>query len=99
MLVYNFNYLLLESTFFSFVVNPPIIANNNPTISVNGKIINEIIDNSIDVAIKSNFKFANEISIELIDTKVTIKDNGYGIPVELNEAGVYIYPCNRLGSG
>jgi DNA gyrase/topoisomerase IV subunit B len=54
------------------------------------KIINEIIDNSIDVAIKSNFKYANEISIDISDTRVQVKDNGYGIPVKENEQGVLL---------
>lgn len=54
------------------------------------KIINEIIDNSIDVAIKSDFQYANEISIELSSTKAIIKDNGYGIPVEVGPDGTYI---------
>jgi len=46
------------------------------------KIINEIIDNSIDVAIKSNFKFANEININITPKRVKVQDNGYGIPVK-----------------
>lgn len=54
------------------------------------KIINEIIDNSIDVAIKSEFKFANEISVEITDKKVIVKDNGYGIPVVKNEEDEYL---------
>jgi len=54
------------------------------------KIINEIIDNSIDVAIKSGFKFANQISIEITDKKVTIRDNGFGIPVEKSADGKWI---------
>jgi len=54
------------------------------------KIINEIIDNSIDVAIKSNFEFANEISIEITDTKVVVTDNGYGIPVERTPEGKWL---------
>jgi len=53
------------------------------------KIIDEIIDNSVDVAIKSNFKFANEISIEVSHNKVTITDNGYGISVSQNTEGVW----------
>ena len=54
------------------------------------KIINEIIDNSLDVAIKSNFKYANQISVEITDKKVTIQDNGYGIPVVQNEEGKWL---------
>jgi len=52
------------------------------------KIINEIIDNSTDVAIKSKFKWANEINIEVSETKVTVSDNGYGIPTNDNADGV-----------
>ncbi|MCK9531835.1 MAG: ATP-binding protein [Gammaproteobacteria bacterium] len=54
------------------------------------KIINEIIDNSVDEAIKNNFKFSNEISVNITDTDVTVKDNGTGIPVVKNADGHYI---------
>ncbi len=53
------------------------------------KIINEIIDNSVDVAIKSNFKFANEISIDVNHNKITVHDNGYGIPVSKTPDGIW----------
>lgn len=45
------------------------------------KIINEVIDNSIDEAIKTNFKYGNEISIIIDKDKVQVQDNGRGIPV------------------
>lgn len=54
------------------------------------KIINEIIDNSIDVYVKSDGKWANQINIDISDDEISIKDNGYGIPVEKNENGDYI---------
>lgn len=54
------------------------------------KMINEILDNSLDVAIKSNFKFANEISLEIGPKKVSIQDNGFGIPVIQGEDGSWI---------
>jgi DNA topoisomerase-2 len=54
------------------------------------KIINEILDNSIDVAIKSNFEYANEISVEISDNKVIISDNGFGIPVEQTSDGSWL---------
>jgi len=54
------------------------------------KIINEILDNSIDVAIKSNFEYANQISVELYDDKVVITDNGFGIPVKETEDGTLL---------
>lgn len=46
------------------------------------KIINEIIDNSIDEAIKTNFKFSTEISVNIDKDKVQVQDNGRGIPVK-----------------
>lgn len=49
------------------------------------KIINEIIDNSVDVAIKTNFKSANKISVKMTDEFVEVKDNGTGIPNILNQ--------------
>ena len=52
------------------------------------KIINEIIDNSVDVAIKSQFEFADEINIEVSENKITVSDNGYGIPTANNEEGI-----------
>jgi DNA topoisomerase-2 len=54
------------------------------------KIISEIIDNSIDEAIRTDFKFANKIHIDFVkqenglenDTwRITVEDNGRGIPV------------------
>lgn len=54
------------------------------------KIISEIIDNSIDEAIRTDFKFANKIHINFAkqenglenDTwRITVEDNGRGIPV------------------
>ncbi len=46
------------------------------------KLIEEIRDNSIDEAVRTNFEFANKISVT-IDTEknlVTVEDNGRGIP-------------------
>lgn len=52
------------------------------------KIINEIIDNSIDEAIRTDFKFANKISVNIDKNSVSVSDNGRGIPaVEHN--GIY----------
>ena len=45
------------------------------------KIINEVIDNAIDEAIKTDFKFSNEINIEISEDKVKVQDNGRGIPI------------------
>lgn len=45
------------------------------------KIFSEIIDNSIDIAIDSNFKSANIIKVNITDYSFTTSDNGLGIPV------------------
>lgn len=44
------------------------------------KLIDEIIDNSVDEAIRTSFKFANKISVEIRGNKVIVEDNGRGIP-------------------
>lgn len=44
------------------------------------KIINEIIDNSLDEAIRTNFKHANLIEVKFDSNKITVSDNGRGIP-------------------
>jgi len=45
------------------------------------KIINEILDNSIDEAVRTNYKFANRIDVKMNSVLVDIKDNGRGIPI------------------
>lgn len=58
------------------------------------KIINEIIDNSVDIAIKTDFKICNKISVNISDDCVEIIDNGPGIPVKKSDDGDYIpYLC------
>ena len=49
------------------------------------KIIDEIIDNSVDEGIRTDFKFANKIDIrfDLLEGSVTVVDNGRGIPQSL----------------
>lgn len=54
------------------------------------KIINEIIDNSVDVAIKTNFEKCNQISVKMTEDTVEVQDNGTGIPVTKNEDGHYL---------
>lgn len=49
------------------------------------KIINEIIDNSVDEAIRTNFKFANKIDVTIDSNQVIVTDNGRGIPQDLIE--------------
>jgi DNA topoisomerase-2 len=45
-------------------------------------MINELTDNSIDEAIRTNFKFANKIDISIVGNSLTVTDNGRGIPQE-----------------
>jgi DNA topoisomerase-2 len=47
------------------------------------KMINEIIDNSIDENIRTKGKYANKIDVTIEDSTVTVTDNGRGIPQEL----------------
>lgn len=54
------------------------------------KIIMEIFDNSIDEAIKTDFKYSNIISININREYVEISDNGRGIPVIKNDDGIYM---------
>lgn len=46
------------------------------------KMIDEILDNSIDEAIRTGFKFANKIDVTIEGETVTVTDNGRGIPQE-----------------
>jgi DNA gyrase/topoisomerase IV subunit B len=46
------------------------------------KMINEILDNSIDEHIRTVGKFATKIDVSIDDNSVTISDNGRGIPQE-----------------
>jgi DNA gyrase/topoisomerase IV subunit B len=46
------------------------------------KMVDEIIDNAIDEAIRTNFKHSNQISVNLKGNTITIEDNGRGIPQE-----------------
>jgi len=50
------------------------------------KIVEEVIDNSIDEAIETDFKFANQISITYKNGVITVKDNGRGLPIEHDKA-------------
>ena len=54
------------------------------------KIINEIIDNSVDIAIKTDFKDCNKIAVNITDEYVEVIDNGPGIPVIKNSDGEYV---------
>ena len=46
------------------------------------KMVDEIIDNAIDEAIRTNFKHANQIGVSIKGEEFTITDNGRGIPQE-----------------
>lgn len=47
------------------------------------KIIDEILDNSIDEAIRTNFKYANKIDLTIEGDTITVSDNGRGIPQDI----------------
>lgn len=49
------------------------------------KIFREPFDNCIDEAIRTNYKFANIIDINIKDSVITIKDNGRGIPSNMGK--------------
>jgi len=52
------------------------------------KLFDEIISNSIDEGFRTDFKYANEIKVKVEDNgKITIEDNGRGIPVVLSDDG------------
>lgn len=51
------------------------------------KIINEVLDNTVDEAIRTSFKFANKVSVSIkkdpqYGWQIEISDNGRGIPVQ-----------------
>lgn len=54
------------------------------------KIINEIIDNSIDEYVKTDGMFANNIEIKITSNEVIIEDNGRGIPVKKGADDIYL---------
>ena len=60
------------------------------------KILNEIIDNSLDVAIESNFKSIHTISVKMDSTSFTCADDGPGIPVKILESDDKKRSCVEL---
>ena len=44
------------------------------------KMVDEILDNAIDEAIRTNFKYANKINVSIRGDSITVTDNGRGIP-------------------
>ena len=51
------------------------------------KICDEIVDNSLDVAIDSDFKKIKNIKVNVSDTKIEVVDDGPGIPVSPPDGG------------
>jgi len=49
------------------------------------KLFDEIISNSIDEALRTNFDFANKIDVSITNNIIKILDNGRGIPVVASE--------------
>lgn len=54
------------------------------------KTVNEAIDNSVDEGLKTDWKYANKISVTITKDTCSIEDNGRGIPVKKNEAGEWM---------
>ena len=75
---------------------------NIPMVPAVDKIIAEIIDNSVDEYIRTKGQYANKISIEYNDGKITVTDNGRGLPIDKNSNGKWIpetiYTQLRTGS-
>lgn len=62
------------------------------------KLVNEILDNSIDEGLKTNWEKSNKISVDIDKTTCTIEDNGRGFPVKKNDEGEWM-PVNALCKG
>jgi len=54
------------------------------------KIINEIIDNCVDVAIKTKFASCTHIGVKITDEYIEVTDDGTGIPVLKSDTGKYL---------
>lgn len=54
------------------------------------KICNEVIDNSIDCGIKTNWEYSTRININITNDTFTCEDNGPGIPVVKNKDDKWI---------
>lgn len=53
------------------------------------KIFDEVISNAVDEAIRTDFKYGNIIKVWYKDGELRVKDNGRGLPIEKDDAGVY----------
>jgi Type IIA topoisomerase (DNA gyrase/topo II, topoisomerase IV), B subunit len=60
-----------------FVLGEWKVAKYVPALS---KMIDEILDNSIDEAIRTTFIYANKINVSIEGNKIVVTDNGRGIP-------------------
>ena len=54
------------------------------------KIISEILDNSIDEGLKTDWNYSTKISINIDKTTCTIEDNGRGFPVKKTADGEWM---------
>lgn len=68
------------------------------------KLFDEVVSNSVDEAIRTDFKFATEIKVNYDDItgEITVKDNGRGLPIEYHETENIWTPeliLTRLRSG
>jgi DNA gyrase/topoisomerase IV subunit B len=68
-----------------FIENNKFIWKNIRYVPALLKIINEVIDNSVDEAIRTQFKFANKIKVKIDKNSVTVLDNGRGLPIKNTE--------------
>ena len=74
---------LSEETSKEFILeNNKIIQTEIKYIPALFKIINEIIDNVFDIAIKTEFKICDTLNVTIADNCVEVSDNGTGIPVK-----------------
>jgi len=46
------------------------------------KIVDEVISNSVDEAIRTNFKYATKIKVKYEDGIISVEDDGRGLPIE-----------------
>lgn len=53
------------------------------------KLVDEVIDNSIDEAVRTSYKFANQIEVKYVDGIITVRDNGRGLPIEKDADGLW----------
>lgn len=66
------------------------------------KLFDEIISNSVDEAIRTNFKYATKIKVTYDNGVISVEDNGRGLPIELDKENKWtpevIFTQLRAGS-